>query len=62
LPLALAHIVQEGSDQQVTIIVLLCPKGVEYIQAVALVASGHPLKKLNLGWGQVYAYQTSFVF
>ena len=55
LTAALAHIVQEGGCQQVVVMVLLSPQGVEDIQAVALVRSRHPLKKLDLGGSQVFA-------
>ncbi len=51
------HIVQEGRCQQIVVMVLLSPQSVENIQAVALVTARHPLKKLGLGWSQVFAQQ-----
>jgi hypothetical protein len=54
-PATLAHIVQEGRYQQIVVIVLLSPQGIENVQAVTLVASRHPLEKLDLGRSQVFA-------
>jgi hypothetical protein len=41
-PPALTGIVQESRHQQVVVMVLLSPQGVEDIQAMALVTSRHP--------------------
>jgi hypothetical protein len=51
----LTHIVQEGRYQQVAVMVLLSPQGMEDIQAMALVTPRHPLKELRLRWSQIFA-------
>jgi hypothetical protein len=49
------YIVQEGRCQQIVVMVLLSPQGMENIQTMASVTSRHPLKKLGLGRSQVFA-------